>query len=93
MTIDTVIAMLDGGRVTLCVLIALCFARLSRATRDRLYAAFAVAFLLLGLNWTLLGLRTASGDQSVLAYVPRLLAFLLIIAAVVDKNRRAARQR
>jgi hypothetical protein len=92
-SLDLLTAMLDGGRVTLCVIVALCFARLSRATRDRLYAAFAVAFVLLGVNWTLLGMQTAGGDHSALAFLPRLLAFLLIIAAIVDKNRRAARRR
>ena len=90
MTLHTLSILLDGSRVTLCLVVALCFARLRVETKDRLYTGFAIAFVLLAVNWTLLGIQAASGDSSVLAYVPRLLAFLLIIAAIVDKNRRVA---
>jgi hypothetical protein len=71
--------------------VALAFTRLGKRTSDRLYYAFAVAFLLIALNWSLLGLGAASGDNSAAAFVPRLVAHLVIIGAVFDKNRRAAR--
>lgn len=87
---DALLLMLDGSRVTLCLVVALCFARLGRLAKDRLYTAFAAAFVLLAANWTLLGVQAASGEHSVLAFLPRLLAFLVIIVAIVDKNRRAA---
>jgi len=79
---------LDGGRVVFCVMIALSFARLGRRTDERLYHAFAIAFVLLAIGATMIGLRVALGDYSVLVFVPRLLAFVLIILAIVDKNRR-----
>jgi hypothetical protein len=88
MTTETVVSFLDGGRVFLSLIVGLCFLRLGRATRDRLYYAFALAFFLLAISSSLLGLRIALGDFSVLVYVPRLLAFTAIIAAIVDKNRR-----
>ncbi|HTJ45783.1 MAG TPA: DUF5985 family protein [Kofleriaceae bacterium] len=84
-------AMLDGARIGLCLVVALGFLRLGRRSADRLYYAFAIAFVLLAANWTLLGVGAASGDHSAAAFLPRLLAFLLIIAGIVDKNRRANR--
>ncbi len=91
MNVGELVAFLDGGRVAFAVIIALAFARLGRATSERLYHAFAAAFLLLALNSSLVGLDVAFGDHSELAYIPRLLAFTMIIIAIIDKNRRAAR--
>ncbi len=80
---------LDGGKVTLCLIVALGFTKLGVRTADRLYYLFAIAFLLLGTSWVLLGLGAGYGEGSVYAFLPRLGAFLVIIAAIVDKNRRA----
>jgi hypothetical protein len=68
---------------------ALFFARFWRDTKDRLFAWFAVAFLILAIQRAALavGPRSASGDA--LLYGLRLAAFLIILIAVVDKNRDA----
>ena len=55
------------------------------AARDRLFALFATAFGLLALQR--LALPYAPADLVWLLYVVRLLAFVLIIIAIVDKNR------
>lgn len=89
-TLVTLLAFLDGGKVTLCLIVALGFTKLGLRTSDRLYYFFAIAFLLLATSWVLLGLGAAFGEGSVYAFLPRLVAFLLIIAAIVDKNRRAS---
>jgi hypothetical protein len=89
MNLASLATFLDGGRAVFCVIIALCFLRLGRATHDRLYHAFAIAFVLLAASSTLIGLGVASADWSVYAFLPRLLAFLVIIWAIIDKNRRA----
>jgi uncharacterized protein DUF5985 len=72
--------------------VGLFFLRFWRDTRDRLFLMFALAFWALAANW--LGLAVYS-DQTVEArtpfYVLRLLAFLLIVVAIADKNRAAAR--
>ncbi|HTJ42957.1 MAG TPA: DUF5985 family protein [Kofleriaceae bacterium] len=91
MNLDTLSTLLDGGRVTLCLVVALGFVRLGHRGRDRLYYAFAFAFALIAVNWTLLGIGAASGDHSAIAFIPRLIAFLVIIAGIVDKNHRAKR--
>ena len=80
---------LDGGRVVFSLIIALCFLRLARATHDRLYHAFAASFVLMAVSSTAVGLGLATADWSAYAFLPRLLAFLVIIWAIVDKNRRA----
>jgi hypothetical protein len=68
--------------------VALYFLRFWRETGDRLFGMFALAFLLLGISR--LGLATALGDSESQThwYWVRLAAFLLILVAIVDKNRR-----
>jgi hypothetical protein len=67
------------------------FLRFWRQTRDRLFLAFAVAFWILGLQRLGLALtRSIVEDQSSL-YLVRLFAFVLILIAIVDKNRSRAR--
>ena len=66
------------------------FLRFWRRTHDRLFAIFAVAFFLLGLNWLLLAIYAGDEINSAV-YAIRLLAFVLILIAIVDKNRAAAR--
>ena len=66
------------------------FLRFWRRTRDRLFAIFAAAFYLLGVNWLLLAIYAGDEINSAV-YAIRLLAFVLIIVAIVDKNRSAVR--
>jgi undecaprenyl pyrophosphate phosphatase UppP len=64
---------------------AVFFLRFWRRTADGLFVTFAAAFLLLALNQILLGLPIAREDQSLL-YLPRVVAFALLIVAIVLKN-------
>ena len=59
-----------------------------RASGDRLFAMFAWAFWLLAASWTLLGMTNPTDETRPYIYAVRLVAFLLIIAAIVEKNRR-----
>jgi len=63
------------------------FLRLFRQTRDRLVALFGLAFFGLALNWLALAFVAPENENRHYVFVLRLLAFLLIIAAIVDKNR------
>ena len=65
----------------------LLFFRFWRDARDRLFAFFGAAFLLLAVSWALLGLFSPTEETRPYIYAIRLAAFLLIIAAIVDKNR------
>lgn len=69
------------------IAIAMAFFRHWQRLRDRLFAWFAAAFVLLGFERVLLMSRSA-GDHTPAVYVTRLVAYLLIIFAVIDRNRR-----
>lgn len=68
--------------------IGLRFLRMWTDSRDRLFALFALAFWVLGLNWLLLAIAQPPDETRHYFFVLRLLAFLLIIAAILDKNWR-----
>ena len=70
---------------------ALFFLRFWRQTSDRLFAIFALAFGLFAGSRLLLAVLDESNEARTWVYVLRLVTFLLIIAAVVDKNRSAGR--
>ena len=80
-----------GVLSALCLVCGLFFLRYWRASGDRFFAFFAVAFWALGANWALLVGRAASDEYLPYFYLLRLFAFLLILAAIADKNRRTSR--
>ena len=63
------------------------FLRFWHRTRDDLFVSFALAFWLLGLGQTLLALTSAPVEERSWVYLIRLSAFLLILFAIVRKNR------
>ena len=78
-----------SGAVTLGFLMAAgFFLSFWRKTGDRLFAAFAAAFVLFALNQALATLLTVVLEPSSLIYVLRVLGFILILGAIVDKNAR-----
>jgi hypothetical protein len=78
-----------SGAVTLGFLAcALFFLHFWSRTRDSLFAAFAAAFALLGLNQALLVLTDIPVEERSWLYLLRLAAFLIIIGAIAHKNRK-----
>ena len=76
-----------SGAVTMGYLVAaLFFVRFWSKSRDRLFLAFAVAFVLLALNQLLALLLGAADERIGYTYLLRVLGFVLILAAIVDKN-------
>ena len=63
------------------------FLRFWRDTRDRLFGLFAMAFFVLAANRVGIALSVVQGGQGDHYYWVRLCAFLLILVAIVDKNR------
>ena len=57
-----------------------------RRTRDGLFVAFAAAFGLLALNQALVTFLNTPEETTSRIYLIRLLAFLIIIVAIVIKN-------
>jgi len=70
---------------------ALYFLKFWRQTRDRLFVLFAIAFVLLTVQRVALALGSQWLGNTDWYYVLRLLAFALIMAAIIDKNRAVQR--
>ncbi len=78
---------LSGALVMGFGLAGLFFLRFWRKTRDRLFLLFALALFVMSANrieLALLALRGSRGDH---LYWVRLIAFALILVAILDKNR------
>jgi len=67
------------------------FLRYWNRSRDELFLAFAVAFVLLGLGQAILALANIPTEERGSLYLFRLLAFLLILLGIYRKNRSARR--
>lgn len=63
------------------------FLRFWRQTRDTLFLTFAAAFFIEGLNRIGFLFVERPNEGSPAIYLVRLIAFLLILAAIVRKNR------
>jgi hypothetical protein len=86
------IQFLSGVTTAGCLGVGLFFLRLWSETRDRFFALFGFAFWVLALNALVLVLAAPASEHQHYFYIGRLVAFLLIIAAIVDKNRSSQRQ-
>jgi uncharacterized membrane protein HdeD (DUF308 family) len=75
-----------GIIVTASIVAAAFFWKFWRQTRDMLFLAFAAAFLVEGINRMSFLFAEAPNEGSPAIYVVRLIAFLLILAAIVRKN-------
>jgi hypothetical protein len=83
-----VIALLVSGAIVMGYAVAaLFFLRFWRETGDRLFLIFAGAFGVLGLQRLALALSHEMIEEHPGLYLVRLFAFLLILGAIVDKNR------
>jgi hypothetical protein len=84
-----VIDFLAGATMLASFAIALFFLRYWRQTGDRLFAIFAVAFTVFACSRAILTLLDEAHEARPYVYLLRLAAFVLIIVAIVDKNRAA----
>lgn len=82
---------LSGTLVVMSVAIGLYQLRFWRKSQDRLFLYFAVAFFLMAINRFALFVVDEESESRTYFYVVRLIAFLLIIWAIVEKNRAARR--
>jgi hypothetical protein len=68
--------------------ITLVFFRYWKKTGDRLFLAFGAAFVAFTANRVGQAISDRDSERLLGIYSLRLLAFLLIVAAIVDRNRR-----
>lgn len=86
----TIYSFLNGGVALGCWVVGLFFLRFWKLTHDRLFQIFAYAFWLLCIERTLPPLLEMSNDSTrAIVYSIRLVAFLLIAIAIINKNRKA----
>jgi hypothetical protein len=62
------------------------FLRFWRKTGERLFLAFGFAFAFLALNQMASTYFEAGDERTLIAYALRVLGFILILAAIIDKN-------
>ena len=79
---------LTGAMAMACWTAMLFFLRFWRESKDRLFIMFAMAFLLLGLTRLGVAMSHEPSEGYTYLYWVRLAAFILILIAIVDKNRR-----
>lgn len=77
---------LQGATMLASLGVALYFLRYWRSSGDRLFLAFALAFGVFAVNRVLLSTLAENSEARTYVYLVRALAFVLIAAAVVDKN-------
>lgn len=85
---DPLRLVLLGSLIASCFFAALFFLRFWSRTRDRFHLFFSAAMLLLAVNWGAVAGTTAAGEPHSEIYLARLLAFVLILIAIIDRNRR-----
>lgn len=85
----TLVDFLSGAITFGFAVAALFFLRFWKRTRDPLFIAFALAFLLLGLTQALLAFANIPVEERSSVFLLRLAAFSLILISIWRKNRRA----
>jgi hypothetical protein len=79
--------MLIGAIAAAAFVVGLFFLRFWRATHDRFFLLFAIAFWVEGAHRLFVYPWAGSDEAAPVYYLVRLLAYGLIIVAIVDKNR------
>ncbi len=69
------------------LVISLFFLRFWKTTRDRFFLFFAASFLLEAINRVLIAISVLKNEESFVYYLIRLIAYSLIIIAIIDKNK------
>lgn len=76
------------GALMICCLVAgLFFLKFWNKTHDNLFRLFALSFFLLAFERFVLGYIGSENEPSQYVYLIRLCAFLLIIYAIISKNK------
>lgn len=78
---------ISGALMMACLVASLFFVKFWRKSRDLLFLMFALAFIMLSLERFVLGYMGVNNEAAPQVYLIRLMAFLLILIAIVHKNR------
>lgn len=84
---DMHLSFVNGAIMMACMVAGLFFLRFWRTSRDRFFGLFALAFFLLAVDRIAITLSGGMNEVNLAVYFIRCLGFLIIIGAVIDKNR------
>lgn len=81
-------ALIAGAIAMASLTIALIFLRYWKSTHDRFFLFFSISFALEAINRLLLLTSSLQDEHQPLFYLIRLAAYVLILVAIMQKNRR-----
>lgn len=79
---------ISGAIAALSLVAALFFLRFWRSSRDKFFLWFAISFGIEGLNRMAMAIMRQANEDTPVHYVVRLVSYLLILYAIVEKNFR-----
>lgn len=80
---------LSGALMMSCLVTGFFFIRFWKKTYDRLFLIFSFSFFLLALERLVLGYMGTRNEPRPEIYCIRLAAFIMILIAIIDKNRKS----
>jgi hypothetical protein len=78
---------ISGAIMLGCWIISLYFLKFYKKSQDRLFQIFSLAFFVLGVERILPVFLVIDEKPKTFTYIIRLIAFILILAGIVHKNR------
>lgn len=77
---------ISGAIAALSLVAALFFLRFWRSSRDKFFLWFAISFGIEGLNRMAMAITRQANEDTPVHYVVRLVSYLVILYAIVEKN-------
>jgi hypothetical protein len=77
-----------GALSSASLIVSFFFLRFWRSSHERLFLFFALAFVAFAINWAGLALAHPPDESRHYLFLVRLVAFVLILIGIIDKNRR-----
>lgn len=85
-------AMLAGAIIMASLVVSLIFLRFWKSTRDRFFLYFAMSFVLQAMDRGVLNITSLRNEDEPVYYVVRLVAYVLILIAILEKNKKRDKQ-
>lgn len=85
--------MLLGAVAMACFVACLFFLSFWRKTKDRFFLFFSLSFFIEAIGRVILGSGHYTDETEPLIYLVRVIAFLLILFAIVDKNSKLGKRK
>ncbi len=90
---ESLLMFLYGGLAVCCFIAGLIFLGFVRRRTDRFFLWFALAFWCLAASWAIRVFDDLGADDAPYGYLVRLLGFVMIVVAILERNRRHRNRR